>query len=58
VGVQGKLALPSKDRATLLGYTPEMEGEIYYCADCSQKVVVSTGTVNAGSLATMAGGAI
>ena len=58
VGIQGKLALPSKTRTFLQGYTPDMEGEIYYCSDCSQKVVVSTGTVNAGSLATMAGGAI
>ena len=58
VGVGNKLGLPSKTRAFLQAYTPDMEGEIYYCADCSQKVVVSTGTVNAGSLSNMAGGAI
>lgn len=58
VGIGNKLALPSKTRAFLQGYTPDMEGEIYYCPDCSQKVVVSTGIVNAGSLATIAGGAI
>jgi hypothetical protein len=56
VAVQGKLALPVKDKATLQAYAPDMEGEVYYCSDCSpKKLVISTGTA-AGNFAAADGG--
>ncbi|MDD2804870.1 MAG: hypothetical protein PHV33_04890 [Elusimicrobiales bacterium] len=52
----GKLRLPSKTLAQLQALVPVVEGEAYYCSNCSpKKIVVSTGTA-AGNFADAAGG--
>lgn len=44
ISTAGPITLYSRTMAQLLGMTPTANGQMYYCSDCTRKVVVSTGT--------------
>lgn len=56
IATAGPMTLYSRTMAQLLGMTPTAVGQMYYCSDCTRKVVVSTGTTLWGQFAGAEGG--